>query len=248
MLKAIWKNFWIVVLVTLLSGVLTFVGTKLLVKPTYRTNFTAYVNNKKEVDLASLTSSDVAASQALVTSYSQIITSRSVLTSAAKSLGLDYGYGKLKSMVSTEVSKKSEIITVYVVSQDPEEAFRLASAVERKALEYTEKIVEGSSMKIIDDPVYSNSVFRPNYLKRSLVGALVGLFLTVLIICIRQITNDTIRDENEFSQRYAIPIVGVIPDMLNVDKNKGGYYYYYYGDPSGEEAQNTATSKGEGKA
>ena len=247
LLKAIWKNLWLIILAAVICGAGVFVGTKLFVKPTYRADFTAYVNNKVDVDLSTLTSSDVAASQALATSYAQVITSRTVLTEAASSLGLKYSYSKLKSMVSTEVSKKSEIITVYVVSNDPDESFRLADAVERCSLKATSQIIEGSSMTIIDKPVYTNRIYRPNYKKRALFGALIGFFAAVLFICIRQLTNDVIRDENEFAQRYSIPIIGVIPDMMNVDKNKGGYYYYYYYGHASEQPEEGTADKNTGE-
>lgn len=247
MLKAVWKRLWLVLLSALVIGGLTFVGTKLLIKPSYASSFTAYVNNygsqKSEKNSSSVTNTDLIASQMLVKTYAQIITSRNVLCTAADSLNMKYSYGQLKGMVKTTISNETEIISVNVVTGNPYNSFRLAEAVEKYSLEYTAKIVEGSSMKIIDSPVFSKGVFSPDYLKLAIFGALGGAVISIIIICIRAFFNDTIGDEAEFAEHYSVPIVGVIPDMTAQGKGKGGYYYYY--ESSSDTDSNTQDGRAE---
>ena len=226
MLKAIWKKLWLVILVTLFSGALTFVGVKMFVTPTYRSSFTAYINNKKDAE-SSVTGSDVKASQALVRTYSEIMTSKYVLKESAESIDLDSNYARVKKLVSTSVNNETGIITVNVDTDSPQKSYDLAMAIEHTTLIYTANIVDGSSMKIIDHPFLPTSIYKPNYIKLSMLGAVAGMLLIVIVICIRQFFNDKVTSEEELEDRYSIPIVGVIPDMINVDKhNKGGYYYY----------------------
>ncbi len=227
MFKAILRRLWVVALVTILAGAITFVGVKLFVTPTYRSSFTAYINNKKDVDMSAVTGSDVQASKSLAKTYGEIITGRTVLKGAAKSLDLNLSYSELKKMVSTSISNETEIITVSVVSTDPVLSFNLAEAVRDTSLKEVTNIIEGSSMKIIDHPEIPTGIYRPNYMRLTLFGALAGFFITILIICIRQYFNDKVLDENELEERYTIPVVGIIPDMINTDKGKGSYYYYY---------------------
>ncbi len=224
LLKAVWKKRLLVILVTIAVGITTFAGAKLLITPTYRSTFTAYINNNKELKISGLTNSDVMAAQAIARTYSEIITSRKVIEEAANSIGLDYN--RLKSKVSTSISKETEIITVSVVSSDPETAYRLAKAISETAPTEIAKIVDGSSMSIIDKPVYPENRYRPSYIKLTLLGTLIGFAVTVLIICIRQFFNDKVMSEEDLTEHYNIPIVGVIPDMLSVTKSKGDYYYY----------------------
>ena len=46
-LKELLKKLWLIILVGLILSGAVFVGTKVLIKPTYRSGFTAYVNNKQ---------------------------------------------------------------------------------------------------------------------------------------------------------------------------------------------------------
>ena len=226
--KAIWKQLWIIILAAIVIGAGMFTYTKLMVKPTYRAYFTAIVNNKPDFSQGGLSSSDVYASQALVKTYSEIITSRHILTESAKELNLNYNYNSLSRMVSTEVGSDTEIITVYVVAATPETAYELANTIKQESLDYTAEIVEGSSMKIIDDPEIPTVRYNPSYIKSAILGALAGAFLGLLFILIKFFINDKINNENELNSRYTVPVVGVIPDYLSISKNKNNYYYYSY--------------------
>ena len=118
--KKVWKKRWLVILITVIAGWATYVGARIFVKPIYRSSFTAYVNNKKEVDSNSLTAQDIQASRSLVYTYEEVIRSESVLESSAKSVGLNYSYSQLKKMVTTSIGDKTEIITVNVDTKNPE--------------------------------------------------------------------------------------------------------------------------------
>ena len=224
LLKAVWKKRLLVILVTLAVGITTFAGAKLLITPTYRSSFTAYINNNKELKISGLTNSDVMAAQAIARTYSEIITSRKIIEESANSIGLNYS--ELKSKVSTSISKETEILTVSVVSSDPETSYRLAKAISENSPDQISKIVDGSSMSVIDKPTYPEKNYKPDYVKLTLLGTLVGFAATVLIICIKQFFNDKVMSEEDLTEHYNIPIVGVIPDMLSVSKSKGDYYYY----------------------
>ena len=246
MAKAIWKKLWLVILVTALLGGAAYVGTKLFIKPTYRSSFTAYVNNKKEIELNSLTNQDIQASKSLAHTFEEVLKSKSVLVKSAELADVDYSYSQLRKIVTTSISNETEIITVNVDTKSPELSYELAEAVRKNALDYTAEIIEGSSMKIIDYPEVPSGIYSPSYTRYALIGALAGFVITALIICIKQYFNDRIQDENELAEHYNLAVVGVIPDLVNADKSKG-YYYSYYGSSSETEKKAFEQGKGEKK-
>ncbi len=227
LLKEIVKKIWLIALVGLIVGGGVFVGAKLMIKPTYRSGFTAYVNNKQGKENTDyLTSSDVTASKQLVLTYQKILTSNTILTAAAKSMELDASYNTLQKLVSTEVKDETEIISVFVVDTDPQFAYDYAQAISKTAPQYMAQIVEGSSMKIIDYPEYSEKRFKPSYTRFALIGFLIGALLVVIFVIIRYFMDDTVKNEGEVENKFALPILGVIPDVTKAS-NKGSDYYYY---------------------
>jgi len=230
------------VLVGLIVGGAVFVGAKMLIKPTYRSGFTAYVNNKQSKENSDyLTSSDVSASKQIVQTYQKILTSNTILTAAAQSLDVDSTYAILQGKVTTEIKDETEIISVYVVDTDPQFAYDYAQAISKTAPQYMAQIVEGSSMKIIDYPEYSDSRFKPSYVRFGLIGFLIGVVLVAVFVIIRYFLDDTVKTENDIESRYTIPILGVIPDISRASNNRSDYYYY--SQESKETKENNSESE-----
>lgn len=227
LLKELLKKLWLIVLVGLIVGGSVFIATKIMIKPSYRSGFTAYVNNKQgnQKDNDFLTSSDVTASKQLVLTYQKILTSNTILTAAAESIGVDLSYSTLLKKVTTEVKDETEIISVYVEDTDPEFAYEYAQAIAKIAPQYMAQIVEGSSMKIIDYPEYSDKIFKPNYMRFALIGFLIGAVIVMIIVIIRYFMDDTVKGESDIESRFTIPILGVIPDISKASNSHSDYYY-----------------------
>ena len=204
-LKELLKKLWLIILVGLILGGAVFVGTKVLIKPTYRSGFTAYVNNKQGKESTDyLTSSDVTASKQ----------------------ELDASYNTLQKLVSTEVKDETEIISVFVVDTDPQFAYDYAQAISKTAPQYMAQIVEGSSMKIIDYPEFSDKRYKPSYSNFALIGFLIGALIVVVFVIIRYFMDDTVKSESDIESSFSIPILGVIPDVSKASNNHSDYYYY----------------------
>ena len=227
LLKEILRKLWLILLVGVIVGGAVYVGAKVFIKPTYRSGFTAYVNNKQSKQSKDyLTSSDVNAAKELVLTYQSIIKSNSILTAAAKSIGVDMPYDSLAGRVSTEVKDDTEIISVYVVDTDPQFAYDFAQAISKTAPAYMAQIVEGSSMKIIDVPEYNDRRYKPSYMRYGIIGFLIGALIVTVIIIIRYFMDDTVKNESEIENKFAMPILGVIPDVTKASNRSSDYYYY----------------------
>lgn len=227
LLKEILKRIWLIVLVGLVLGGSLYIGAKIFVKPQYRSGFTAYVNNrqgKQSTDI--LSNSDVAASKQIVLTYQKILTSNTILSAAAESIGIDSSYERLRGRVVTEIKDDTEIVSVYVVDTDPQFAYDYAKSIAKTAPQYMAQIVEGSSMKIIDYPEYSDKRFKPSYFTYGVVGFLIGALIVIIFVVIMYFIDDTVKSETEIENKLSIPILGVIPDITKASNSRSDYYYY----------------------
>ena len=240
LLKALLSKLWLMVLVGGIVAVIAFGATKLLIKPTYRCGFSAYVNNQhsQATEKSILTNSDLAAAQQLTKTLSYIIRSNTILSASLKSIDSDLTYDQLSKMVSTEIKDETELISVFVVNESPQTAYELANAIAKTAPAYMAEIVEGSSMKIVDYPVYSERRYQPSYLKYAILGFLFGAFVVAVILIIRYFKDDSVKDDSELETKFSIPVLGVIPDINNVGQKNGYYknnYSYAYAKPQDKE-------------
>ena len=122
--------------------------------------------------------------------------------------------------------------------RDPQTAYILANAIANTAPTYMSEIVVGSSMKIIDYPMYSDKRYKPNYIRYSLLGFLLGAVLVIIKVIVSTLTDDKVKSVQDIEDRFSLPILGVIPDVLESTDEKGkGYYAYGYGGRSSSKSK-----------
>ena len=229
--KAIVKNLPLILLVTLLAGALTFGFLKLFVTPMYRTSFTVYVNNKADSSgSTSLSSSDISAARSLASTYSEILTGRTVLEDAAERCGMEsLKYNELKALVEAEASSSSELITVYVKGTSPENALYLARAVAQAASGHISTVIDGTSMRVVDEPYKPEGIYSPKFLKYSFIAAVLGCLLACGVIVVAELMDDSLKDEKTLEERFNLSVLGFIPDFEAAQKSarRGNGYYGY---------------------
>lgn len=212
--RALLKKVWLLLIAALIFGVISYVYTAFFVTPVYRSGFTAYVNSQTNTDgSGNISASNLNASMGLAYAYGEIITSRSVLLDAAKECGYDIPYDTMRGKVSIAISDSTSIITVYVQDTNAERATKLASAIAKMAPYHVERVVEGGSMRVLDEPVKPTGKYAPSNTKNTLLGAVIGLLLSAALVGIVEAINDKVQDAQELENRYQIAIIGNIPDM-----------------------------------
>lgn len=226
--KALKKHIALIIIVALIFGAASYFGTLMFVRPTYRTSFRVYVNNSQQSgeEKTYISSSDVSASRSLAGTYGEIIKGRSVLTQAADSIGLDGSYSELSKMVEISTSTTSEIITVYVTARSKETALEYAQSIAEVAERQIASIVDGSSMRVIDEAYLPGSRYAPSYSKNAVIGAILGGILICGIIVIKELMDDRVKAEDSLEESFGIVVLGSVPNYWTAMKSGDKYGYY----------------------
>lgn len=233
LLKAIWKKAWLVVLVTVVFAVGAFAGTKLLVTPMYRASAVFYVNSGGSVSIgsASLSLSDISLSTKLVTDYIIILNTRETMDAIADYAGVEYSNAQLKNMIKASAVSNSEFFKIEVTAPVPEDTEIIARAVAQILPKRINEIMEGSTAKVVEKAIVPTSRYSPSYSKNTMTGALIGFFLTCLIIAVAELLDNKIKEEADVKAVSGSPILAAIPDITEAQK-KGYSKSYSYADPS----------------
>ena len=216
------KRKWIICFVAVFCAVVTYLVSAFFITPLYQSSFTAYVNNNGSESSTSsgTTTSDLNASITLTYLYQDIILSRSVLMDAAKICDTDSSYEALKKRVSTSVSEDSGLITVYVLDEDPFMAARLAEAIATSAPGHVARMRDGSSMRILDDPIEPDQTYSPHIIKNTALGMVLGIILCIAVVIVVDLTYDVVSNADELVQRYHVVVIGTIPDLQEAQSHE----------------------------
>ena len=225
----LWSNLGRIILAGLAVGILALLITIVVIRPTYQSKFSVYVNNRNAGGTAdTLGSSDVMASQSLAKTYAKIISSRPVVEDAMEKskLNKSYDYDKLQEHITTSTDQDTQLVEVSVVMRSPEDAFSLADAIAQVAPDYVADVVEGSSMKVVAKPVLPTKQYKPSPKKNTAIGLIVGILLMAAYIIIQHLMDNRVKSDQELEERYGISIIGTIPNFFvsNDKSSYGGYY------------------------
>lgn len=217
------KRLWLIVVVAIVCSIGFRLHTKLFIKPTYQSYFTAYVNNKITDTGVNTSTGDLTASMGLVYVYEDIMTSRSVLKQAAEECGTTYN--KIAGCVSASVSETAPVVRVMVTTTDRKLSLKLAQKIAEIAPIKVAEVVDGSSMRIIDEPVAPGGQASPNVARRTFSGFLIGAILATIVFVLYDLIYDTVQGGEDIERRYNIPVIGRIPDIFQAER--AGEHYGY---------------------
>lgn len=235
---------WLIVIISLITGLIAFGWSKLVITPLYESEAMFYVNNRNlstgSMATENLSSSDLSTSRSLVESYKVILMTDQTLLDVADYAKVDYSKKELSKMISATAVNDTEIFKVTVTSADPKEAEKIANAIENVLPKRISHIIEGTTAQIVDHANIPTEKSSPSNLKNTIIGVMIGFIATFGVICLYEIFNVKIRSEEDVEQCCKYPVLSVVPDMRSGSKGAG---YYQYGSKDMEKRRKRKRSK-----
>ena len=130
-------------------------------------------------------------------------------------------------MIEAAPVNETEIMEITVTSTDPYEAEKIANGIARILPQRVSEIVEGSSMEVVDSAVAINEKVAPSITKFTAVGFILGAFLSIVLLVVLALFDNTIHDEEYIINNYSYPVLAKIPDLLDTGGKKYSYYSSY---------------------
>ncbi len=240
---AVWGRIWLVAVASVLCAAIFLSFTVFFITPMYESTAMFYVNNSALSvggGSISIDSGDIVASKNLVDTYIVILDSRTCLNDVIDYADLEYTPEQLSKMITASSVNETEIFKVVVSTSDPAESEKIANAIAYILPNKISYIVEGTSAKVVDYAIEAAAPSSPSRSKNTILGFLVGFILSVGMIVLLEIFDNTIRSEETVSQLTSLPILAAVPDMAA--PSKGGYYYdgYVKKKKKGKDKDNVA--------
>ena len=221
LLRAYLRKWWLILLCAVLVGGAVLAYSIYFVTPLYRAQTSIYVNNSSgNQQVESVTTANINASQALVTTYITITKSDRVLNAVAEALDNQYTTKQLSGMVSASQINGTEVFYIYVSHPNAQEAARIANVIGEVAPAEISTIVEGSSAWVLDYAQVPTSLYSPSYIRNLIIGCLIGAVLAAAYVTIVFLTNTRIEEEQNLTDIRPYPILGQIPDFTLLSSSK----------------------------
>ena len=184
---------WII-LVTIATGAVAFAISRFMITPMYESTSELYVLSKS----TSITSlADIQTGTSLTNDYIVVVKGRPVLDQVIENLNLNESYKTLGGRVTLDNPSNSRVLNITVTDPDPQMAKTIADEIAKVASAY-------------------------NIGKNTVIGAFAGAFLSIAVIVVSYLFNDTIIDTEDVEKKLGMNVLGTLPLDESEDDGEQG--------------------------
>lgn len=195
-LNAVRQHLLAVILTTVILAGVGFGVSKFLITPQYEASALMIVNTRQDTT-SNVTSDQINSATKLVSTYSIIIKSDTVLQQVIDNLGLSLTYEKLAERVTVSAVDDTQVMKVTVKSDNPEWARQVCEQITVISPDVILESVEAGSVKVISNAAINPAPVSPNVGRNTMLAVLL---------------DNKIHTEDDIAKYLDLAVVGVIPE------------------------------------
>ena len=220
-LNAVRQHLLAVILTTVILAGVGFGVSKFLITPQYEASALMIVNTRQDTT-SNVTSDQINSATKLVSTYSIIIKSDTVLQQVIDNLGLSLTYEKLAERVTVSAVDDTQVMKITVKSDNPEWARQVCEQITVVSPDVILESVEAGSVKVISSAAVNPTPVSPNVGRNTMLGGVLGLVISVGIILLAVLLDNKIHTEDDIAKYLDLAVVGVIPEYQGGKRNEQG--------------------------
>lgn len=211
LLHKLWTKKLLILFTAFYFAAFSFLGTYFFIQPTYTSTTRIYVVNQA-TDNKNLSAQDLQAGTYLVNDYKEIITSNDVLSEVIKDEKLNLSEAELSKMVSVNIPTDTRLISISVKAKTGQDAQVLANKVREVASEKIKNVTKVEDVTTLEEAKLPSSPSSPNIKRNVLIGAVLGAFVAIVAVLVREVLDDRIRRPEDVEDMLEMTLLGIVPD------------------------------------
>ena len=212
--RYILTKLYIVVTVTVIVVLAGEIYSTYLKTPLYKsTTKMVLTSSQGDNSTTAVTNTDITLSNNLVKTYSEIITSRGVLSKVITNLGLDTTTEDLASKVTVSSVSNTQIITLSVSDPDAQQAEKIANEIAKVFKAEIINLYKIDNVQIVDKAQAANMPYNVNVLKQTLQFLAAGLAMGLGIVLVMFYLDNTIKNSQVVEDKVGLVVLGVVPKV-----------------------------------
>lgn len=199
------KHIFTLLLATLAGVLVSVLVMMFFVTPQYSSQAQLLVNQQQATQ-APIQYNEIQSNIQLINTYRDIITGHSVLSQVSESLDGNYSPNILREAISVTQSQNSQAFYVTATMETAEEAQMVVSEVVSTFESTVNEVygAENASIFVLSPASFNPNKVSPSLIMYALIGAVIGLALSVVAILVIELMDTTIKDDDFLAQQGMI--------------------------------------------
>ena len=211
LLQKLWTKKVFILFTAFYVAAFSFLVTYFFIQPTYTSTTRIYVVNQA-TDNKNLSAEALQAGTFLTKDYKEIITSNDVLSEVIKDEKLNMTVAELAKMILVDNPTDTRLISISVNAKTGQDAQTLANKVREVASEKIKNVTKVEDVTTLEEAKLPESPSSPNIKLNVLLGAVLGGFLAVVGVLVREILDDRVRRPEDVEDALGMTLLGIVPD------------------------------------
>lgn len=202
------RKIFIILAAAVGAGALLGIYSVCFAKPIYESTARLYILTKT----TSLTSlADIQMGTSLTQDYKELITSRTVVSQVIENLELSCTYENLVSRITVENPSNTRIVKITVQDHYAESAKRITDEFIDVSREKISNIMMTDEPSVIEYGNMPIAPVSPNVMKNIMIGALLGAFVSIAVIIVLYLMDDTVKTADDVEKYLGLNTLTSIP-------------------------------------
>ena len=208
------KNIAAIIAVAVLFGACTAAVTIFAIP--YQYESVARVFPKPETQSGNVDATTANANSTMVNNYVAMVEGSTICDKVDNNLGLEKDF--TSKHMTVEAGSDTQIITITVKTEDAQLSKKIVDNV--VSLFYSELRAKlgVTNVTTIDAAKVATKPASPSIPKNTVIGAFVGLVVSIVVLVIRYLLDTRIKSKEEAESFFDLPVMGVIPSIEYKDK------------------------------
>lgn len=206
--KWMWLIIGLLVVSMVISGLISFY----VLDKEYQAFTTLMVGKPQDYKSENtLEYNDLILNQKLVSTYGELIKTRSVSDKVIVNLNLPISYTTFASKVNVSLVKDTEIIKIQVTDGNPALAADIANETADVFMEVVKEIMRVENVQVIDPAQVPTNPVSPRPLMNIAIAGVLGIMLGVFIAFLKEFLDNSIKTPEDVEKYLGVPVLGTIP-------------------------------------
>ena len=217
LLGVVRRHIVALLLTTVLAAAAGFAVSKFLMTPQYQASALMIVNTRQDTT-ANVTSDQLNSASKLVSTYSIIVKSDTVLNQVIANLGLNMSNETLAGKVGVAAVDDTQVMEITVTDANPDGARQVCEQITQVAPDAILTAVEAGSVKVISAASVDPDPVSPNVMRNTAIAGVLGLVVCLGVLFLQVLLDNKINTEEDVTKQLGLNVIGVIPDYENGGK------------------------------
>lgn len=215
-------NFFIskIKIIGIIVGVFVILGVlyvKFLQVPMYHSATTLILVSDNNNNNSAAMQSDINLNKNLVSTYSEIVKSRTVLKKVKKELKLDMSIKELSKQIEVTSVENTEIIRIEVSDEDNKSAQKIAEEVAKTFMNEVKDIYNLTNITIIDKASLEKKPYNVSMIKQVGLFGISGLVIGSVVVFLIFYFDTSIKSSKDIEEKLGLPVIG---NVTLIEKKK----------------------------